>query len=71
MILKKMEKSEICESALKLPKMQSCFEILEFIAKKEYFTNRSQGVKVYSSKTNKRFGRNGISARGRGSGKNP
>lgn len=52
-ILKKWRKAKFVK-CLKTAKMQSCFEILEFIAK-EYFTNRSQGVKVYSSKTNKRF----------------
>ena len=41
-------------SALKLPK---CKVVLKFwsLSQKEYFTNRSQRVKVYSSKTNKRF----------------
>ena len=39
---------------MKLPK---CKVVLKFwsLSQKEYFTNRSQRVKVYSSKTNKRF----------------
>ena len=52
-ILKKWRKANLW-SALKLPK---CKVALKFwsLSQKEYFTNRSQRVKVYSSKTNKRF----------------
>lgn len=52
-ILKKWRKAKFVK-CLKLPK---CKVVLKFwsLSQKEYFTNRSQGVKVYSSKTNKRF----------------
>ncbi|MFR8208495.1 hypothetical protein [Hominenteromicrobium sp.] len=53
-ILKKWRKAKFVK-CLKTAKMQSCFEILEFIAKKNTFSRLQVGVKVYSSKTNKRF----------------
>jgi hypothetical protein len=53
-ILKKWRKAKFVK-CLKTAKMQSC--VLKFwsLSQKEYFTNRSQRVKVYSSKTNKRI----------------
>lgn len=59
LILKKWRKAKFVK-CLETAKIQSCFEILKFIAKRilyKSFTacNRSQRVKVYSSKTNKRF----------------
>lgn len=50
-ILKKWRKAKFVK-CLKTAEMQSSFEILEFIAKRILY-NRSQRVKVYSSKTNK------------------
>lgn len=53
LILKKWRKAKLVK-CLKTAKMQSCFEILEFIAKRILYKSL-QRVKVYSSKTNKRF----------------
>lgn len=55
LILKKWRKAKFVK-CLKTAKIQSCFEILEFIAKRILYKSfTGQGVKVYSSKTNKRF----------------
>ena len=52
-ILKKWRKAKF----VKCLKTAKCKVVLKFwsLSQKEYFTNRSQRVKVYSSKTNKRF----------------
>ena len=67
LILKKWRKAKFVKY-LKTAKMQSCFEILEFIAKRILYKSFTACYNLFIE-NKQAVCKNGISARGRGSGK--